>query len=444
MQLKGKKIAGILSCATATLLGAPAQADEAQWDVDSAVLLYSEKDRVSAFEPVISLKKDLGDDEILSMKLTLDSLTGASANGAVPSTMVQTFTSPSGGKNNHKDDDDDDDEIEVEIEDDDDDEHGSGSYTAKANETPLDDTFRDARAAFSLSWDKPINRNNRTTLGVNFSKEYDFLSLGGNMLWQHEMNQKNTTLSTGISVEKDIINAVGGAPVGLTDMALGERLSGGDRNKQIVDLIFGVTQIIDKTSLFQLNLSLSESDGYMTDPYKILSVVNDVTGEPDHYVYEKRPESRSKQSVYGKYKKMLPNSDIISLSYRFMTDDWDVNSHTFDLTYKYKLSGGYFIQPNVRLYEQSAAKFYRYFLLNSESLPQYASADYRLGDLQTTSFGIKFGKEIDDRHVWSARLAMYTQSGDSSPDEAVGQLKNQDLFPDVEAIIMQVNYSFKW
>ncbi len=415
MQLKNKKIAGLLSLATCSLFGNSAQAADNQWDIDSAVLLYSEADRVTALEPVITASKDLGDDEIITGKLVLDALTGSSANGAVPASTVQTFTSPS----------------------------GRGSYTAAANETPLDDTFHDTRASFSLNWDKPVDRNNRRNLGLNLSSEYDFISLGGNALWQHEMNQKNTTLSGGISIELDNIKPVGGTPEGLTDMTTRSRISSSE-TRELVDLLFGVTQIIDSSSLFQVNYSVSVGSGYMTDPYKLLSVVDGTTGDPDHYLYEKRPDSRTRQSVYGKYKKQLDNHDIVTASYRFMTDDWGVNSHTVDFTYRYKMDSGFFIQPHLRLYQQSAADFYHYFLVNGDPTPEFASADYRLGDLTTTTVGVKFGKTIDDKHVWSVRLEMYNQSGDSSPSEAVGQLVNQDLFPDVNSVIAQVNYSFKF
>ena len=55
-----KKIAGLLSAATCSLLANPVQAEEPNWDIDSAVLYYNEDDdRVSAFEPVISGKRDL-------------------------------------------------------------------------------------------------------------------------------------------------------------------------------------------------------------------------------------------------------------------------------------------------------------------------------------------------------------------------------------------------
>ncbi len=127
-----------------------------------------------------------------------------------------------------------------------------------------------------------------------------------------------------------------------------------------------------------------------------------------------------------------------------MTDDWEIDSHTFDFTYRYKIDNGYFIEPHLRFYEQTAADFYRYFLLDSEAVPEFVSADYRLGKLETTTVGIKLGRDIDDNHAWSARLEYYLQTGESSPSEAIGQLTQQDLFPDVEAWILQFNYSFKW
>lgn len=415
MQLGRKRIAGLLSAATCTLLGNPVQAAENEWDVDSAVLLYSESDeRVSAFEPVISATRDLGDDESISMKLVIDSLTGASATGAVPSTMVQTFTRPS----------------------------GNGTYTVAPNETPLDDTFKDTRVSYSMNWEKPIDRNNRRNLGFNVSKEYDFTSISANALWEHDTNQKNTTYAYGINLELDDIDPVGNVPEPLSAMLAQDKGAASD-SRSILDLLFGVTQVIDRSSLFQINLSLSEADGYLNDPYKFVSVV-DASGEPIRQLFENRPDSRSRQSLFGKYKKMFTNRDIFTASYRFMTDDWGIDSNTFDFTYRFRLKEGYFIEPHLRLYQQSEADFYRYFLRDGEPVPAEVSADYRLGEMDATTAGVKFGKQINDQHVWSVRLEQYVQSGDSSPSEAFGQLAQQDLYPDVEATMIQFNYSFKW
>ena len=75
-----------LAAATGVLLGCPAaQADG--WSFDSQVLYYSETDRVTAIEPVVSARWDRGDGKALNFRLTVDSLTGASANGATPSSQ---------------------------------------------------------------------------------------------------------------------------------------------------------------------------------------------------------------------------------------------------------------------------------------------------------------------------------------------------------------------
>ena len=414
MQLKKKKIAGLLSVATCSLLGSPVQAEEGEWDVESSILYYAEDDdRVEAIEPVISARKDLGDEEAVSFKLVIDSLTGASATGAVPSTQVQTFTRPS----------------------------GNGTYDVSPNDTPLDDTFKDTRIAYGMNWEKPIDRNNRRNYGFNVSGEYDFTSISVNALWEHDANQKNTTYSYGVNFEYDEIESVGDVLDELTSMNAQLKGSSSD-TRHVVDLLFGVTQVIDRSSLFQINLSLSEANGYMTDPYKLVSVVDATSGEPIDQLFENRPDSRSRQSLYGKYRKTMGNDDVFTASYRYMTDDWGIDSNTFDFTYRFKFNEGYFLQPRLRLYDQSAADFYEYFLVDGDSVPGDVTADYRLGEMEATTVGIKFGREYDRQHSWSVRLEQYEQTGESSPSEAIGQLRGQDLYPDVTATIVQLSYSF--
>ena len=94
-----------------------------------------------------------------------------------------------------------------------------------------------------------------------------------------------------------------------------------------------------------------------------------------------RPDHRT--GLYSHYKKQLGNLDIFSISYRYMNDDWGIDSHTIDTSYRWRLDNGYFIEPRIRYYEQSAASFYRYFLLDSDSVPASVSADYRLGEMET-------------------------------------------------------------
>ena len=52
------------------------------------------------------------------------------------------------------------------------------------------------------------------------------------------------------------------------------------RPRTSTDALVGVTQILSRRSLVELSYSYGKSDGYLTDPYKLLSVVDPVTGIP--------------------------------------------------------------------------------------------------------------------------------------------------------------------
>ena len=55
--------------------------------------------------------------------------------------------------------------------------------------------------------------------------------------------------------------------------------SGGSESKDVLDLLLGFTQVLDRTTVLRVNYSYSDSSGYLNDPYKILSVVDPLTGD---------------------------------------------------------------------------------------------------------------------------------------------------------------------
>jgi hypothetical protein len=54
--------------------------------------------------------------------------------------------------------------------------------------------------------------------------------------------------------------------------------NGSSDNKLIIDGLLGVSQVINRKSLIQLNYSISQSSGYLINAYTVLSVVDAVTG----------------------------------------------------------------------------------------------------------------------------------------------------------------------
>jgi hypothetical protein len=115
-----------------------------------------------------------------------------------------------------------------------------------------------------------------------------------------------------------------------------------------------------------------------------------------------------------------------------------------DLTYRWNFGNGKYLKPHLRYYDQSAADFYRRYLVDGETLPTHASADYRLGDMQTATYGLTHGRIVGDGHELTLRLEYYVQTGESHPADAIGNLRNFDLFPTVDAFILQVGYSFSF
>ncbi|MGK0410044.1 MAG: hypothetical protein ACJASB_002205, partial [Shewanella psychromarinicola] len=286
MQLTSKQsIASALALASCSLLSQQVSAaDSAEsgavnddWKVDAAIMYYGEQDRVQAAEAIGNVQKAFGDSSLLDIKIVVDSLTGASASGAVAQSESQTFTRPS----------------------------GDGQYTVATGDTPLDDTFHDTRVQLSANWQEVINQDWTGNIGVYGSKEFDYLSMGINGGLERSFNKNNTTLSLSGAFTNDVVDPVGGRPVAMSEMvfrgdygndadyqtAFDQTRLAGDDTKQTSDIMFGVTQIINRNWLMQANYGLSSVSGYMTDPYKILSEV-DINGKTQAYRYENRPDSR--------------------------------------------------------------------------------------------------------------------------------------------------------
>ena len=430
MQLKTKPFGTVLTAATAALLGhsLPGEVvaqELTPWEFDTAALYYGESDsRVRDFSINTLAKKEVREESWLSLRLALDTLTGASPSGAAPANAVQTFTTPS----------------------------GASSYSVAAGQLPLDTSFLDTRVAMSANYEWPVSRLTLFNVGVSLSDEYDYSHMGVNMRLARDFNNRNTTLSFGLALANDTVDAVGGAPVGLSPMT--DEDDGGDKrgsqSKDVTDLLIGVTQVINRKTLVQFNYTLSRSDGYLSDPYKLLSVVDPVLGDPvagpsgiglDYlYRFEHRPDTREKQGLFGLLKRDV-GGNVFDVSYRYMTDDWDIDSHTVDLHYRFNLERGSYLQPHIRFYSQTAAGFYRTVLFDGEPLPQFATADYRLSELDAVTVGFKFGKPTA-RGEMSGRLELYRQTGNASPGSNVGSLQAFDLDPALDAVIAQFSYRF--
>ena len=431
MQLRNiKGRVGLATCSLLQIAAPLAQAEGSDWDIDTAFLYYGESDgRVQAAEPAIYAGRNFGDDDRIDLRLVVDVLTGATPNGAHASTVPQTFTTPS----------------------------GSGSYTTPAGETPLDESFHDTRVAAGADWTISLDRLSKLILGINVSSEYDYISAGISTTYTRDFNNRTTTLTAGVAFNNDTINPVGGVPIEFAPMVqqdLPLNRNGSSETKTISDLIIGVTQIVNRKTIIQLNYTFGMTDGYQNDPYKIVTVVDPVTGLPTlptmaatgdlPYVYEKRPDSRQRNALFFNSAHHL-TEDVIHFSYRYFWDDWGITSHTLDLRYRYQLANSY-LMPHVRYYSQDAADFYTHNLKLGTDIDaatgtvskQYASNDYRLAKSVTTTLGLKYGIPLSNNSEISMR-GEFIQQAISNDGVPAGEET-----PDLDAVVLQLNYSLAW
>jgi hypothetical protein len=424
--------------ATALDAGSDGATSQGDWKLDSALAYYHEgAGRVSAIEPMVNLSRDDGAGNAVRYSLTYDSLSGASPNGALKSSSVQTFASPSGNSLSSL----------------------PQTYTTASGQTsvisaalykvaagalPMDPNYKDQRLAFGAAWQAPLAPLLRASYGADVSWEHDFLSLSGNGGLARDFNQKNTTLSAGLSEELDSVKPIGGAPLAGTDYALFQKA--GSRSKSGTGLQLGVTQVMSPAWITQLNLNADRFRGYLNDPYKVVSLL-DVSGNTTGYLYEKRPEERQRRSIYLE-NRLGSTRASAALSLRYMGDDWGVHSDTAQLRVRW-WNGEHdrYLEPTVRWYRQTAASFYTPWLDNTVApYPTAMSADERLGAFTADTIGLKYAvrqlaHEEEPASEFSVRLEFYRQAANHRR-AAPALLQGLDLYPSLSAVTLQVGWSF--
>jgi hypothetical protein len=391
------------------------------WTVDSALAYYHENGRVQAIEPVVDVSRNFADGSALSFNATFDALSGASPNGALTSHAAQTFASPSGTSLT-----------------------GPRTYTTAPGELPVDSKYHDQRLAVGGDWTVPITRTDQVSVGGKLSDEHDFLSATVSASIAHDFNDKNTTLSFGVSNEYDRLSPIGGAPIPGSDYALFEKTGG--KTKDGVAALLGVTQVMTRNWLTEFNISVDRFTGYLNDPYKITSIINGA-GNTTGYEYENRPDQRTRKSAYWENRAAWSSQLSSALSLRHMSDNWGVRSDTAQLHLRWSWANrDRYIEPTIRWYRQTQADFYAPFILTTANPGAgYQSSDSRLGPFHALTYGVKFAKKFagpgDAGSEVSVRAEYYQQTYNVRMPVPAG-LQGLDLYPGLNAILVQVGWRF--
>jgi hypothetical protein len=404
MQLGAPGIRGRLGTAACVLLasGAPGTARaEAlpQWQFEGSGLLYGEQSRTRVIEPMARITRLFPDGQTLSATLGIDAITGASPTGAIPTTTVQTITT------------------------------ASGNVRTIDRGTVPTTRFRDTRVSLDLAWQKPVTPWLSTALGTHASREKDYQSLGASGKISLSLMHRLTTLTLGGGYNHDGVFPTGGTRAPLSDSTA--IVSTGTNPKTVSTMLVGISRVLTRRWMVGVDVSRTRERGYLTEPYTVISVVDPQTGDPVYELTENRPDSRERRdvllsSVYHFEKDVLYASD------RYYWDDWGLRSNTVDLRYRHELEDHRYIEPHARYYIQGRANFFRYSLLDGETLPDFVSADRRLGPLQSVTVGGTYGFKLTDHPgEWRIRAEYNVRWGTAHPAEAVGSQRETNLSPPV-------------
>lgn len=404
-----------LALATCTLLSHGGQntaiaAEGEDWAVDGSLLHYAEEDRITVNKFIGTLVTNVSEADKVKVDLVYDTMSGSTPSGALEGAgSFATISTPS----------------------------GAGGFSASSGSTSVAE-FEDTRLGVSMDWEHTKKRVHRINYGSSISVEKDFTSFGVNTNYAQDTTNRIVTYSAGIAATFDSVRrSNGGTPEPFAEYGQGKTLDEGARVTW--DTIFGVTRVINRRTLGQLNFSTGITDGYLTDPYKLISrtrLINPLDpsqgfDETATY-YENRPSSRQRSSVYASMAHTTRHDNVMHLSYRYYWDDWDVVSNTLDYRLKFRYDDGFFIEPHFRLYDQTAANFYLFSIEQSEygitGFPEYASADYRLDAFQGTTLGINIGKTFPGEGKLRFRIEQIEWEFDNS------------LFGTNKALVVQLSY----
>ncbi len=275
--------------------------------------------------------------------------------------------------------------------------------------------------------------NATVSLGGGFSREHDYTSRFFNTNLSFDLNKKLTTLNFGATVAFDEI-----APSNF-NFDCGDKCS-----KTSQQYLLGISQILDRNSLIQSNITFGYHKGYSSDPYKSVFFydgdnISDVGNDT-------RPEDKFQWAWLTQYVRHFDqfNHAALHADYRFYTDDWGINAHTLELSWHQPIASGWQVIPRFRYYSQDSADFYQPVFSGTSAAHSLYSSDYRLAGFGTLSGGIKLSKEFTDLKPLShLKFQAGVEYYDHKADYQLGNT-NLGSFTDFSYYLVTASFNLKF
>ncbi|MES1171602.1 MAG: DUF3570 domain-containing protein [Bacteroidota bacterium] len=190
-----------------------------------------------------------------------------------------------------------------------------------------------------------------------YSTEPDYRSQGGSLRMTADLAQRNTTLAMTVFGSNDTVGRAGDPGFRRALMNGGARLT--------------LTQVLDPSTLGEVQWETVQVAGYQASPYRFVAVGGSgvcAEGAP-FCLPEEIPDVRTRHAPALRLRRALGARVSFGLDYRMYFDSWDLWSHTVEPDLAWLIGDRTTVAATYRYYTQSDASFYRprYFAFDGGS-----------------------------------------------------------------------------
>jgi len=228
--------------------------------------------------------------------------------------------------------------------------------------------------------------------GLSFSKEFDYTSVGGNLVYSKATKDGNREFTAKASVFLDTWKII--LPIELRNTNNNnfkyKQEESAPRNSY--NLALGLTQVINKELQVSLLADIGYQTGQLGTAYQRVYFDNTTENSATPKVYsEKLPDHRFKLPVGLRANYFLTDRIILRSFYRYYTDSWKLTAHTAELEVPYKITPFISVAPYYRFYSQNGVDYFKpkgeHMLSDNE---EYYTSDYDLSKFTSNMVGANF------------------------------------------------------
>jgi hypothetical protein len=237
-------------------------------------------------------------------------------------------------------------------------------------------TIREHRNEVRAAYTRGAGTSSSTTWSASYSVERDYRA-GALGLERSVPLSAALTLGYGASYSHDRIEPFQAEQFDRIDRASKNTASG----------FASLAWVLDRSSVLQTGLQLNVEHGFLSDPYKLVFV-------GDEIVHDTRPDRREQLAWLARYRHAVERADAaLHLDYRYAQDNWGVVSHTLEAAWYQALPAHWQLVPSLRFYSQQQARFYAPYFLDAGAHAHFSS-DYRLGTFGALAASINLRKRV--------------------------------------------------